>query len=35
VILFVQDLDRPHAGRVKVDQQAMIDTAKALAAYKD
>jgi hypothetical protein len=33
VILLIQDIDRPDSGSVTVDQQPMIDTAKALASY--
>ena len=35
VILFIQDLGRPEAGFIRVDQQPMIDTANSLAGYKD
>lgn len=35
VILFVQDIDRPEAGFIKIDQQPMIDTARSLAGYRD
>jgi hypothetical protein len=34
VILLIQDLDRPDSGSIVVDQQPMIDTAKALASYR-
>jgi len=33
VILLIQDLDRPSAGFIAVDQQPMIDTALSLARY--
>jgi hypothetical protein len=33
VILLIQDLDRPRSGFITIDQQPMIDTAAALAAY--
>jgi hypothetical protein len=35
IILLIQDLDRPGAGFVMVNQQPMIDTANSLAGYKD
>ena len=33
VILLIQDLDRPTSGFISVDQQPMVDTAKAVAGY--
>ena len=35
IILLIQDLDRPRAGFITISQQPMIDTASALAKYKD
>jgi hypothetical protein len=33
VIVLIQDLDRPEAGFIRVDQQPLIDVASRLATY--
>jgi zinc transporter ZupT len=34
VILLVQDVDRPEAGSIRVDQQPLVDVAASLAGYR-